>query len=213
VIGDGEAETGRCRGVALEQVPQPGDGRRGAAHPALEWIQDREPDHSGPIDRPELESLLTGYGYRPYVVEGDEPASMHEAMAATLDAIVEEIRAIQGRARAGGPATRPRWPALILVTPKGWTGPKEVDGKKAEGSWRSHQVPLAGLANHPEHLRQLETWMRSYRPEELFDDAGRLRPELAELAPAGGRRMGANPHANGDFCSGIFRCRSFVSMR
>jgi xylulose-5-phosphate/fructose-6-phosphate phosphoketolase len=149
------------------------------------------------ISRAELESLLTGYGYRPYVVEGDEPVPVHQAMAATLDAIVEEIRTIQREARTNRHTTRPRWPALVLVTPKGWTGPKEVDGKKTEGTWRSHQVPLANLATNPEHVRQLETWLRSYRPEELFDDAGRLRDELAALAPTGDRRMGANPHANG----------------
>ena len=198
VIGDGEAETGPLA-AAWHSNKFLNPARDGAVLPILHLngYKIANPTILGRIGRGELESLLTGYGYRPYVVEGDQPASMHEAMAATLDAIVEEIQAIQGRARAGGPATRPRWPALILVTPKGWTGPKEVDGKKAEGSWRSHQVPLAGLANHPDHLRQLETWMRSYRPEELFDAAGRLRPELAELAPTGDRRMGANPHANG----------------
>jgi xylulose-5-phosphate/fructose-6-phosphate phosphoketolase len=115
---------------------------------------------------------------------------MHQAMAATLDGIVEEIQAIQREARATGRSPRPRWPMLVLRTPKGWTGPKKVDGRKTEGFWRSHQVPLAELATRPDHVQQLEAWMRSYRPEDLFDDAGRLRPELAELAPAGARRMG-----------------------
>ena len=198
MIGDGEAETGPLA-TAWHSNKFLNPVTDGAVLPILHLngYKIANPTILARISRPELESLLTGYGYRPYVVEGDEPEPMHQAMAATLDAIVEEIRAIQRSARAGGPATRPRWPALVLVTPKGWTGPEKVDGKKTEGSWRSHQVPLANLATNPEHVRQLETWMRSYRPEELFDDAGRLRAELAELAPTGARRMGANPHANG----------------
>ena len=149
------------------------------------------------ISGQELESLFRGYGYRPYLVEGSEPEAAHQAMAAAMDAVLAEIRAIQTNARATGEATRPRWPMIILRTPKGWTGPKTVDGKKAEGSWRSHQVPLADLQAKPEHVRQLEQWMKSYRAEELFDEAGALIPELAALAPEGDRRMGANPHANG----------------
>ncbi len=198
VIGDGEAETGPLA-TAWHSNKFLNPVTDGAVLPILHLngYKIANPTVLARIGRAELESLLTGYGHRPYVVEGDEPASMHEAMAATLDAVVGEIRSIQRRARAGGPATRPRWPALVLVTPKGWTGPKEVDGKKTEGSWRSHQVPLAGLADHPDHLRQLEMWMRSYRPGELFDESGRLRRELAQLAPTGARRMGANPHANG----------------
>src|SRR6185503_10437954 len=133
----------------------------------------------------------------PYFVEGDDPAIVHQSMAATLDAILVEIREIQRDARENGFTTRPRWPMIVLDTPKGWTGPDIVDGKKVEGTFRSHQVPLAGLASNPEHLEMLEEWMRGYRPEELFDENGRLMPQLAELAPRGTRRMGANPHANG----------------
>jgi xylulose-5-phosphate/fructose-6-phosphate phosphoketolase len=131
------------------------------------------------------------------LVEESEPEAAHQAMASAMDAVLAEIRTIQTNARSNGEATRPRWPMVILRTPKGWTGPKTVDGKKTEGSWRSHQVPLADLSTKPPHVRQLEQWMKSYRPEELFDEAGSLVPELAALAPAGDRRMGANPHANG----------------
>ncbi len=122
---------------------------------------------------------------------------MHQLMAGTLDKVLDEIRAIQADARRNGFKRRPIWPMIVLRSPKGWTGPKTVDGKPTEGSWRSHQVPLADLANKPGHLKQLEKWMKSYKPEELFDQTGRLKLELAELAPAGDRRMGANPHANG----------------
>jgi xylulose-5-phosphate/fructose-6-phosphate phosphoketolase len=198
VIGDGEAETGPLA-TAWHSNKFLNPVTDGAVLPMLHLngYKIANPTILARISRAELESLLTGYGYRPYVVEGDEPVPVHQAMAATLDAIVEEIRTIQREARTNRHTTRPRWPALVLVTPKGWTGPKEVDGKKTEGTWRSHQVPLANLATNPEHVRQLETWLRSYRPEELFDDAGRLRDELAALAPTGDRRMGANPHANG----------------
>ncbi len=146
---------------------------------------------------PELTALMRGSGYEPYYVVGDERARMHALMAETLDRVVARIHEIQRDARERGVTTRPRWPMIILASPKGWTGPKEVDGKPTEGSFRSHQVPLAGLAQHPEHLRQLETWLLSYRPHELFDDQGALRAELAALAPVGDRRMSANPHANG----------------
>src|SRR5262249_7307892 len=149
------------------------------------------------VPREELESLLRGYGHTPHFVEGDEPAAMHRLMAETLDRVLDEIAAAQREARAGGAVRRPRWPLIVLRSPKGWPGPKEVDGQPTEGSWRSHQVPLAGLRENPAHLRALEAWLRSYRPEELFDADGRLRPELAALAPTGDRRMGANPHANG----------------
>ena len=145
----------------------------------------------------ELESLLVGYGYTPYFVEGNEPAPMHQRMAATLDAALDEIGRIQREARQGGIRERAQWPLIVLNTPKGWTGPKEVDGLKTEGSWRSHQVPLSAPASRPEHLAELERWLRSHRPAELFDERGAPRPELARLAPAGERRMGANPHANG----------------
>lgn len=152
------------------------------------------------IPKHELESLFIGYGYKPYFVEGDDPEKMHQLMAATLDKVIAEIHDIQHRARHLGETRRPAWPMIILNTPKGWTGPKEVDGKRCEGFWRSHQVPLADLATKPGHLEQLEQWLKSYHPEELFDEHGTLIPELAELTPKGNRRMGANPHANG----GIF---------
>ena len=149
------------------------------------------------IPHDELRALFEGYGYAPRFVEGSDPDEMHQLMAATLDEVLDEIRAIQTAARERGATERPRWPMIVLRTPKGWTGPKEVDGLPAEGSFRSHQVPLAQLASRPEHLEQLEAWMRSYRPEELFDEHGTLVDELQALAPEGERRMGATPHANG----------------
>jgi xylulose-5-phosphate/fructose-6-phosphate phosphoketolase len=149
------------------------------------------------ISREELDQLLRGYGWTPYYVVGHEPAIMHQAMAATLDAVVEDIRRIQTEARERGDTERPRWPMIVFGSPKGWTGPKVIDGVPNEGTFRSHQVPLSDPATNPKHLAQLEAWLRSYRPEELFDSQGRLKPELAALAPAGDRRMGANPNANG----------------
>jgi xylulose-5-phosphate/fructose-6-phosphate phosphoketolase len=198
VIGDGEAETGPLA-TSWHSNKFLDPRTDGAVLPILHLngYKISSPTILARIPRAELEDLLSGCGYRPYIVEGDQPAAMHQAMAAALDGIVAEIRVIQAAARAGGPLERPRWPALVLASPKGWTGPAEVDGKKTEGFWRSHQVPLAGLAQNPAHLRQLEDWMRSYRPEELFDAAGRLRPDLAELPPRGARRMGATPYANG----------------
>ena len=149
------------------------------------------------IPQEELESLLSGYGYTVYTVEGDDPRLVHQQLAATMDAAVGEIRAIQRRAREDGDLTRPAWPAIVLKTPKGWTGPKMVDGLPVEGTWRAHQVPIAEARNNPEHLKQLEEWMRSYHAAELFDAEGTLVPELTALAPLGERRMSANPHANG----------------
>jgi xylulose-5-phosphate/fructose-6-phosphate phosphoketolase len=149
------------------------------------------------IGRKELQQLFCGYGYKPYFVEGTNPDEVHQLLAASLDTIIAEIRKIQTEARTKGFTKRPQWPMIIFRTPKGWTGPKEVDGLRVEGTWRAHQVPLAELAKYPEHLKMLENWMKSYRPEELFDEDGKLIPELAELAPKGDRRMGANPHANG----------------
>ena len=149
------------------------------------------------IGHDELEMLLRGYGYTPYFVEGHEPEPMHRLMAETLDRVVAEIRRIQSDARQREGTERPRWPMIVLKTPKGWTGPKEADGLPVEGTYRAHQVPLSEPTEHPEHLKILEAWMRSYRPEELFDASGRLIPDLRELAPKGVRRMGANPHANG----------------
>jgi xylulose-5-phosphate/fructose-6-phosphate phosphoketolase len=198
VVGDGEAETGPlATGWHSNKFLNPVTD--GAVLPILHLngYKIASPTVLARISGQELESLFRGYGYRPYLVEGSEPEAAHQAMAAALDAVLAEIRTIQATARSTGETTRPWWPMIILRTPKGWTGPKAVDGKKTEGSWRSHQVPLAELATKPEHVRQLEQWLESYRPEELFDEAGSLAPELAALAPVGARRMGANPHANG----------------
>ena len=198
VVGDGEAETGPLA-ASWHSNKFLNPVRDGAVLPVLHLngYKIASPTVLARIPEPELRSLLEGYGYAPRFVQGSDPATMHQRMAAALDEITEEIAQIQLRARSQGERTRPRWPMIVLRTPKGWTGPKEVDGLPAEGSFRSHQVPLADLDSKPEHLRQLEEWLRSYEPEELFDQRGALRPELAELAPQGERRMGANPHANG----------------
>lgn len=197
VIGDGEAETGPLA-TSWHSNKFLNPARDGAVLPILHLngYKISNPTVLSRLNKEELISLLSGYGHKPYFVEGDEPELMHQLMAANLETVLAEIQAIQRDARAGF-QQRPRWPMIVLRTPKGWTGPKVVDGKPAEGSFRSHQVPLAQLATKPEHLRQLEEWMRSYKPEELFDEIGKLRPELAELAPTGRRRMGDNPHANG----------------
>ena len=198
VVGDGEAETGPLA-TAWHSNKFLNPALDGAVLPILHLngYKIANPAVLARIPRAELESLFIGYGYRPYFVEGSEPEAMHQLMAATLDTVLAEIRSIQHQARAEGNTERPRWPMIILKTPKGWTGPKEVDGKPAEGSWRSHQVPFGELATQPGHLKLLEAWMRSYKPEELFDESGALKAELAALAPSGNRRMGANPHANG----------------
>jgi xylulose-5-phosphate/fructose-6-phosphate phosphoketolase len=198
VIGDGEAETGALA-ASWHSNKFLDPARDGAVLPILHLngYKIAGPTVLARIGEPELTSLMRGYGYEPYYVAGDDPHRMHELMAETMDQVVERIHEIQRDAREHGDTTRQKWPVIILISPKGWTGPKTVDGKPTEGSFRSHQVPLAGLADNPEHLRQLEEWMRSYRPEELFDEDGALRQELAELAPRGNRRMGANPHANG----------------
>ncbi|NOZ53805.1 MAG: phosphoketolase family protein [Gammaproteobacteria bacterium] len=198
VIGDGEAETGPLA-TAWHANKFLNPVHDGAVLPILHLngYKIANPAVLARISREELESLFIGYGYQPYFVEGSEPELMHQRMAATLDSVIAEIQRIQYEARHNGVTQRPRWPMIILRTPKGWTGPKEVDGKKAEGYWRSHQVPFAELAEQPDHLRLLEDWMKSYRPAELFDQNGALVPELAVLAPQGERRMGANPHANG----------------
>src|SRR4029450_12371003 len=161
------------------------------------------------ISHEERERLFLGYGWTPPFVEGHDPALMHQKMAATLEDCVLEIRRLQNEARASGKATRPRWPMIVLRSPKGWTGPQEVDGHKVEGFWRSHQVPLSGMHDNPAHLKLLEDWMRSYRPQELFDASGRLIPELRALAPKGTRRMGANPHANGGLLRKSLRMPDF----
>ncbi len=198
VVGDGEAETGALA-TSWHSNKFLNPVHDGAVLPILHLngYKIASPTILARISREELEALFRGYGYKPYFVEGDDPEKLHPLMAATLDQIVAEIRHIQTEARSSGFKKRPLWPMIILRTPKGWTGPKEVDGLQTEGSWRSHQVPLANLAENPEHLKILEKWMKSYRPEELFDQTGKLIPELAELAPQGDRRMGANPHANG----------------
>ncbi len=198
VVGDGEAETGPLA-TAWHSNKFLNPALDGAVLPILHLngYKIANPTVPARIPRAELESLFAGYGYRPYFVEGDEPHAIHQLMAATLDTVFAEIKAVQQRARAQGNTERPRWPMIILKTPKGWTGPKEVDGKQTEGSWRSHQVPFGELATQPGHLKLLEQWMHSYHPEELFDESGALKAELAALAPSGDRRMGANPHANG----------------
>ena len=198
VVGDGEAETGPLA-AAWHSNKFLDPKTDGAVLPILHLngYKIANPTVLARISHDELESLFVGYGYTPYFVEGDDPDTMHQTMAATVDAALAEIREIQRRAREDGDTSRPRWPMIILKSPKGWTGPKEVDGLKTEGYWRSHQVPLSELASKPEHVKQLEVWMRSYRPDELFDARGALLPELAALAPKGTRRMGANPHANG----------------
>jgi xylulose-5-phosphate/fructose-6-phosphate phosphoketolase len=198
VVGDGEAETGPLA-TSWHANKFLNPARDGAVLPVLHLngYKIANPTILARIPEGELRSLLEGYGYAPRFVAGSEPAEMHQAMAATLDEVVAEIGAIQRRARAEGDTGRPRWPMIVLRTPKGWTGPREVDGVPVEGTFRAHQVPLAGLAERPDHLRMLEAWLRSYRPEELFDETGALRAEIAELAPEGERRMGANPTANG----------------
>ena len=199
MVGDGEAETGPLA-TAWHSNKFLNPARDGAVLPVLHLngYKIANPTILSRISHEELESLFVGYGYDPYFVEGSDPDTMHQAMAATLDHCVQEIRRIQQEARANASGVkRPRWPMIVLRSPKGWTGPSEVDGHKVEGFWRSHQVPLAGMHEKPAHLKQLEEWLRSYRPEELFDESGRLVPELRALAPEGRRRMGANPHANG----------------
>ncbi len=198
VIGDGEAETGPLA-TAWHSNKFLNPATDGAVLPILHLngYKIANPTVLARIAQAELESLIVGYGYKPYFVEGDEPAPMHELMASTLDAALADIRAIQSAARVHGDIERPRWPMIVLRTPKGWTGPKEVDGLKSEGSWRSHQVPFAELATKPGHLALLQQWLESYRPRELFDDDGAPRRELMRFVPQGERRMGATPYANG----------------
>jgi xylulose-5-phosphate/fructose-6-phosphate phosphoketolase len=197
VVGDGEAETGALA-TSWHSNKFLNPVHDGAVLPILHLngYKIAGPTVLARIPRDELEALFRGYGYTPYFVEGDDPTVMHQLMAATLDVIVADIRSIQRDARANGFEERPRWPMIILRSPKGWTGPKVVDGKPTEGTFRSHQVPM-GEMSHPGHLTLLEEWMKSYRPDELFDEKGKLRSELAELAPQGERRISANPHANG----------------
>lgn len=198
VVGDGEAETGPLA-TAWHSNKFLNPIHDGAVLPILHLngYKIANPTILARISQEELMQLFQGYGYQPYIVEGEDSTEAHQKMAGMLDQVITEIRAMQEHARRQGLAQRLRWPMIILRTPKGWTGPKEVDGQKTEGSWRSHQVPLANLDKQPEHVRQLEQWLKSYRPEELFDAEGRLMEELRALAPTGERRMGANPHANG----------------
>lgn len=198
VVGDGEAETGPLA-AAWHSNKFLNPISDGAVLPILHLngYKINNPTLLARISHKELEDLFIGYGYKPYFVEGSDPATMHQQMAHTLDEVISEIKTIQHEARISGEAERPAWPMIIMRTPKGWTGPKEVDGLKTEDYWRSHQVPMADMAEKPEHIRILENWMKSYRPEELFDSNGKLFPELADLAPKAQRRMGANPHANG----------------
>ena len=197
VIGDGEAETGALA-TSWHSNKFLNPVHDGAVIPILHLngYKIAGPTVLARIPKEELTELLRGYGYHPYFVEGDDPALMHQVMAGTLDAVLDEIRAIQTDIREHGFFKRPIWPMIVMRSPKGWTGPKVVDGKQVEGTFRAHQVPIDDLSN-PYHLKQLEEWMRSYRPEELFDENGKLIPELGELAPKGERRMGANPIANG----------------
>ena len=198
VVGDGEAETGPLA-TAWHSNKFLNPIHDGAVVPILNLngYKIANPTILARISHEELEALFLGYGYTPCFVEGDDPEKMHQKMAAALDEAVAEIRAIQHEARTSQRAERPRWPMIVLRSPKGWTGPSQVKGHKAEGSWRSHQVPISDVRENPEALKLLETWLKSYRPEELFDADGRLIAELRELAPKGARRMSANPHANG----------------
>jgi xylulose-5-phosphate/fructose-6-phosphate phosphoketolase len=198
VVGDGEAETGPLA-TSWHSNKFLNPASDGVVLPILHLngYKIANPTVLARISHEELEQLLRGYGYTPHFVEGDDPAAMHPLMAKTLDAVFRDIRHIKDEARKKGAAKRPRWPMIVLRTPKGWTCPKEIDGKRTEDYWRSHQVPMGEMHENPQHVRILEQWMKSYRPQELFDEAGRLRAELADLAPSGSRRMSANPHTNG----------------
>src|SRR5258705_10276788 len=198
VVGDGEAETGPlATSWHISKFLNP--IRDGAVLPILNLngYKINNPTLLARISHQELEDLFKGYGYSPCFVEGSDPDTMHQALAATLDYCVQTIRSVQQETRSSGVASRPRWPMIVLRSPKGWTGPKEVDGHKGEGFWRAHQVPLTDVKKNPEQLQMLEAWMRDQKPEELFGEDGKLIPELRELAPTGTRRMSGNPHANG----------------
>jgi len=198
VVGDGEAETGPLA-TSWHSNKFLNPQRDGVVLPVLHLngYKIANPTLLARLGHDELKNLFIGYGYKPYFVEGSDPVEMHQKMASTLDAIVAEIKTIQNEARSNGNLKRPVWPMIILRSPKGWSGPKDVDGKKTEDYWRSHQVPFSDMVYNPKHLKLLETWLKSYRPEELFDDTGYLQSEFRELIPEGQRRMGANPYANG----------------
>ncbi|WP_315790869.1 phosphoketolase family protein [Fischerella sp. JS2] len=198
LAGDGEAETGPLA-TSWHSNKFINPIRDGAVLPILHLngYKINNPTILARISHEELEDLFQGYGYTPYFVEGSDPESMHQAMAATLDHCISEIHKIQQEARSSGIPKRPRWPMIVMRTPKGWTGPQEVDGHKVEGFWRAHQVPMGAMHSNPEHVRMLEEWMRSYKPEELFDENGTLFPEIKEVAPTGSKRLGSTPYANG----------------
>ena len=198
VVGDGESETGPLA-TSWHSNKFLNPVRDGAVLPILHLngYKINNPTILARITHEELGKLFEGYGWMPHFVEGNDPIDMHQKMAVTMERCLLEIRQIQDKARNGGPVTRGRWPMIVLRSPKGWTGPKDVDGHKVEGFWRAHQVPLGGVQENPEHLAILEAWLKSYKPQELFDESGRLVPELKALAPKGSRRMSANPHANG----------------
>ncbi|MEO8418647.1 MAG: phosphoketolase family protein [Methylophilaceae bacterium] len=210
MVGDGESETGPLA-TSWHSNKFLNPIRDGAVLPILHLngYKINNPSILSRISHEELDNLFKGYGWKPYFVEGSDPATMHQAMAATLETCLTEIQHIQKEARDSGKPIRPRWPMIVLRSPKGWTGPKEVDGNKVEGFWRAHQVPLSKVKENPEHLKQLEAWLRSYKPEELFQENGQLRPELKALAPQGNRRMSANPHANGGLLRKALRMPDF----
>jgi xylulose-5-phosphate/fructose-6-phosphate phosphoketolase len=210
MVGDGEAETAPLA-TSWHSNKFLNPIRDGAVLPILHLngYKINNPTILARISHEELENLFKGYGWTPYFVEGSDPMTMHARMAEVLEQCVLEIRRVQAEARASGIPGRPRWPMIVLRSPKGWTGPVEVDGKKVEGFWRSHQVPIADVRGNPAHLQQLETWLHSYAPETLFDENGRLRPELKALAPQGARRMSANPHANGGLLRRALRLPDF----
>jgi xylulose-5-phosphate/fructose-6-phosphate phosphoketolase len=210
VVGDGEAETGPLA-TSWHSNKFLNPAQDGAVLPILHLngYKIANPTLLARLGHDELNNLFIGYGYKPYFVEGSNPLEMHQKMAATLDLIIDEIKIIQQQARVKGHLQRPRWPMIILRSPKGWTGPKEVDGNKTEGNWRSHQVPFSDTVENPMHLKLLESWLKSYRPEELFDASGCLKEELRELAPVGQQRMGANPHANGGQLLGDLKLPDF----
>jgi len=213
VVGDGEAETGALA-TSWHSNKFLNPARDGAVLPILHLngYKIANPTILSRLDREELVALLHGYGYEPWFVEGSEPPIIHQQLAGALDEMVVRIRAEQLAARTKGTAHRPRWPMLVFRTPKGWTGPDIVDGEQVEGTWRAHQVPLAHFDN-PAHVAQLEAWLKSYRPEELFDTDGKLDASIAALAPTGNRRMGANPHAMGANCSRPWRCPPSATMQ
>ncbi len=210
MVGDGESETGPLA-TSWHSTKFLNPIRDGAVLPILHLngYKINNPTILSRVSHEELDHLFRGYGWTPHFVEGSDPETMHRKMAETMEQCVLDIRRIQNEARSSGKPTRPRWPMIVLRSPKGWTGPKEVDGHKVEGFWRAHQVPLGSVREKPEHLAQLEAWLRSYKPEELFDAQGRLKPELKALAPQGTRRMSANPHANGGVLRKALRMPDF----